>query len=290
MLLPRLSWKTLPVDFLHLCTQFSSTVARKSGQCPECHTSVSCHQDLAEHTKTHTKTAENYRVCPDCPVLLQTCNLDGHRLRHHSGNEKFKCTEDPGCVWGGSTKDRLTHHRRKYHGKAVPNGDGIPNETPYESEPTVNRPLSLASSSRDIDPPVDGTKTLMAKPIVCPEAPFDGQAQVVTRDDDVESFWSSFGAGFKHGNPCYPPKAKQLFPAASAGPLDEGLENVLSIRGALDGVDTGEVPGIYTDPLALMEEAMAAMNAINLLVSAEAPARSYYDAGPRPSSLIGPNL
>ncbi|PBK76250.1 hypothetical protein ARMSODRAFT_1078442, partial [Armillaria solidipes] len=98
MLLPSLSWKTLPTDLRHLYSQFSSTVARRSQrwQCPDCHTSVSCRQDLTKRMKIHGKAAENYRVCPDCPVLLpQTCNLDGHRLRHHSGSEKYKCTEDP---------------------------------------------------------------------------------------------------------------------------------------------------------------------------------------------------
>ncbi|KAK0234105.1 hypothetical protein IW262DRAFT_1477495 [Armillaria fumosa] len=297
MLLPRLSWKTLPAHLLHLCTQFSSTITRRSQrwECPECHTSVSCHQDLTEHMKMHAPTAENCRVCPDCPVLLQTCNLDSHRLGHHTGNEKFKCTEDPDCLWGGSTEDGLAHHRRKYHGKAAPNGDGV-SKTPYESEPTDNLPPSLASSSRDFNPPVNDTKTPTAEPIVSPEAPFDGQAQVVTRDDDVEKFWTSSGTGFKLGDPCYSLEAKQLFPAASsAGPLDGGLDDISSLGGgALDGADTGEVPVIHTDPLVLMEEAMAAMNTINMLVSAEAPARYYYDtahhAHPRPPSWDGPNL
>ncbi|PBK93658.1 hypothetical protein ARMGADRAFT_1165102 [Armillaria gallica] len=296
MLLPHLSWKTLPADLLHLCTQFSSAVARRNQrwQCPDCHTSVSCHQDLTEHMKIHAKTAENYRVCPDCPVLLpQTCNLDGHRLRHHSGNEKFKCTEDPDCVWGGSTEDGLAHHRRKYHGKVTPNGDGISNTTPYENEPPLNPLPPSASSSRDLNAPVDGTKTLTDKPIVSPAAPIDGQAQDVTRNEDIEYFWTSPGTGFKHGDPCYSPEAKQLFPAASAGPLDEGLGDIPSLGGALNGVDTGEVPVINTGPLGLMDDAMAAMNTVNMLVSAEAPSGSYHDtaprAHPRNSSPDGPN-
>ncbi|KAK0224705.1 hypothetical protein EDD85DRAFT_1027810 [Armillaria nabsnona] len=268
MLLPHLSWKTLPADLLHVCTQFSSTVARRNQrwQCPDCRTSVSCHQDLTEHMKIHAKTAENYHVCPDCPVLLpQTCNLDGHRLRHHSGNEKFKCTEDPDCVWGGSTEDGLAHHRRKYHGKVAPHGDGISNETPYENEPPPNPLPSSASSSRDLSATVDGMKTLTDNSIVSPEAPIEGQAQDVTRDEDVEYFWTSPGTGFKHGDPCYSPEAKQLFPAASAGPLDEGLGDIPSLGGALNGVDTGEVPVINTSPLGLMDDAMAAMNAVNML-------------------------
>ncbi|KAK0500993.1 hypothetical protein EDD18DRAFT_1146834 [Armillaria luteobubalina] len=296
MLLPRLSWKTLPTDLLHLCTQFTSTITRKSqrGQGPECHTSVSCSQDLTEHIKANTKTAENYRVCPDCPILLQTCNLDGHRLRHHSGNEKFTCTEDPGCLWGGSTKDELAHHRRKYHGKAAPNGDAV-SQTPYGNEPTDNPPPSLASSSLDLHPPVDGMKRPTAEPIVSPKALFDGQAQGVTRDEDVGYVWTSSRTGFKHGDPCYSPEAIQLFPADNAGPLHEGLDDISSLGGgALDGADTSEVPVIHADPLALMEEAMAAMNTINMLVSAEAPVRSYYDTAhpthPKPSSWDDPNL
>ncbi|KAK0434802.1 hypothetical protein EV421DRAFT_1276503 [Armillaria borealis] len=206
--------------------------------------------------------------------------------------------EDPNCVWGGSTEDGLAHHRRKYHGKVAPNGDGISNETPYENESPVNPPPSSASSSssssHDLNVPVDGTKTLTDKSIVSPAAPFDGQAQVVARNEDVEFFWTSPGTGFKHGDLCYSPEAKQLFPAASAGPLDEGLGDIPSLGGALDGVDTGEVPVINTGPLGLMEDAMAAMNAINMLVLAEAPSGSYHGtapcAHPRNSSPDGPNF
>ncbi|PBK93666.1 hypothetical protein ARMGADRAFT_1079958 [Armillaria gallica] len=188
-----------------------------------------------------------------------------------SGNEKFKCTEDPDCLWGGSTEDGLAHHRRKYHGgKVARNGDGIPSGTPYESEPTVDPSPSSALSPHD-NSLVDGTKTLTDKPIVSPEAPFDGQAQVVTRDEDVEYFWTSPRTGFKHGDPCYSPEAKQLFPAASAGPLDEGHGDIPSLGGALNGVDTGQVPFVNTSPLGLMEDAMAAMNAVNMLVPIEAP-------------------
>ncbi len=202
--------------------------------------------------------------------------------------------EDPDCVWGGSTEDGLAHHRRKYHGKVTPNGDGISNETPYENEPPLNPLPSSASSSRDLNAPVDGTKTLTDKPIVSPVAPIDGQAQDVTRDEDVEYFWTSPGTGFKHGDPCYSPEAKQLFPAASAGPLDEGLGDIPSLGGALDGVDTGEIPVVNTGPLGLMDDAMAAMNAVNMLVTAEAPSGSYHDttprAHPRNSSPDGPNF
>ncbi len=79
----------------------------------------------------------------------------------------------------------------------------------------------------------------------------DGQAQVVTRDEDVEYFWTSPGTGFKHGDPCYSPEAKQLFPAASAGPLDEGLGDIPSLGGALNGVDTGEVTSRSSTPVPL---------------------------------------
>ncbi len=168
-----------------------------------------------------------------------------------SGNEKYKCTEDPDCVWGGSTEDGLAHHRRKYHGKVTPNGDGISNETPYENEPPLNPLPSSASSSRDLNAPVDGTKTLTDKPIVSPEAPIDGQAQDVTRDLDVVYFWTSPRTGFKHGNLSYSPEAKQLFPAASAGPLDEGLGDIPSLGGALNGVDTGEVTSRSSTPVPL---------------------------------------
>ncbi|KAK0479711.1 hypothetical protein IW261DRAFT_1593674 [Armillaria novae-zelandiae] len=295
MFLSHLSWKTLSADLLHLCTQFSPTISRRSQrwQCPECHTNASCHRDLAEHMKIHAKTAENYRVCPDCPVLLpQTCNLDDHRHRHHSGNEKYKCTEDPDCVWGGSTEDGLAHHRRKYHGKAAPNGDGIFNATPYESEPTVNPPPLLASSSDDLNSPVDATKKLTAGPFVSREAP-DGQAQVVTRDEDVGFLLTSPGTSSKQDDPCYSPEAKQLIHASSPGVFDGDLDEIPSLGGALDGFDI-EVAHIKVGPLGLMDDAMAAMNAINLLVSAEAPTGSYYGmaprAHPRNSSPDGPNF
>ncbi|KAK0501001.1 hypothetical protein EDD18DRAFT_1146885 [Armillaria luteobubalina] len=277
MFLSHLSWKTLPANLLHLCTRFSSTIARRGQrwECSECHTGASRHEDLTEHMKIHAKTAENHRVCPDCPVLLpQTCDLDGHRLRHHSGDEKFKCTEDPDCLWGGSTEDGLAHHRRKYHGKAAPNGDGISSATPYESEPTDNPPPSLELSSRDLNPPVDGTKTLTAQTIVFPEAP-DGQAQVVTMDEDVRLPLASPGTGSKQDNPYYSSRARLLSSASSTG-LDKDLDNIPSLGGRLDGVDTSEIALLKTGPLGLMDDAMAAMNTINLLVSAQAPAGSHH--------------
>ncbi|KAK0185130.1 hypothetical protein F5146DRAFT_1228075 [Armillaria mellea] len=239
MLLSHISFKTLPANLLHFWTRFSSTIARRNQrwECSDCHMNMSCHQDLTEHMKIHAKTAENYRVCPDCPVLLpQACNLDGHRLRHHSGNEKFKCTEDPDWVWGGRTEDGLAHHRRKYHGKATPSGDGISSKTPSENEPTVNPPPSSGSLSHDLNAPVDATNILTDEPIVSPAAPIDGQAHVVTRDEDVEFVWTSPGTGSKHGDPCYSPKAKQLFPAASSGTLHEGLDDIPSLGDALDGI------------------------------------------------------
>ncbi|KAK0185120.1 hypothetical protein F5146DRAFT_1071495 [Armillaria mellea] len=293
MLLSHLSFKTLPANLLHFWTRFSSTIARRSKrwECPDCHMNMSCHQDLTEHMKIHAKTAENYRVCPDCPVLLpQACNLDGHRLRHHSGDEKFKCTEDPDCVWGGSTEDGLAHHRRKYHSKAPPSEDGISNKTPSESEPTVEPPPSSASLLQDLNVPADVAKTHTDKPIVSPATPFNDQAQVATRDrdgdgdGDVGFFSTSPGTGSKHGDPCYSPGAKQLFHA---------VDDIPSLGGTLIGMDTGEV-ALINDPLGLMEDAMNAMNAINLFVSGEAPARSYYGTThhtyARPSSWDGPNF
>ena len=49
----------------------------------------------------------------------------------------------------------------------------------------------------------------------------------------------------------------------------------------ISNLDTGEVLVVNTGPLGLMDDAMAAMNAVNMLVTAEAPSGSYHDTTPR---------
>ncbi|KAK0209180.1 hypothetical protein DFS33DRAFT_1308132 [Desarmillaria ectypa] len=284
MLFPHLSLKTLSTDLLHLCSQFSSTFARgnQRWQGPDCTATASRRQDLNRHTEIHAKAAENYHVCPDCPViLLQKSNLDAHRLRHHSGNEKYKCIDSPDCIWGGSTQEALTKHRRKYHGNIPPYGDSTSNGTPYESEPTADP--SPSSWPYDFDTPSNGpnpgetfTNQTIASTFINGVTPFDGPAQVAPRDDE-DLFWTSSATGFQHGDPRYSPEAKQLFPAAGAGPLDDGLGSIPSLRGNMEGFG---LPFINTDPLGLMADAMAGMNAFNRLVPADAPAGPCYEELP----------
>ncbi len=267
MLLPHLSWKTLPADLLHVCTQFSSTITRRSQrwQCPDCHTSVSSRQDLTKHMKIHGKAAEKSAACilllhaclslrqlsrlSDCPVLLpQTCNLDGHRLRHQCVHYSIlSCSESDTVFSALVTKSSNAWRIRTAFGAGVLRtgsptiGENttarlhltkmaFPTRTPYEGEPPVDPPPSSASSSRDLNAPSRWHENAHGQIYRSPGGPNRGQAQVVTRDEDVEYFWTSPGTGFKHGDPCYSPEAKQLFPAASAGPLDEGLGDIPSLE------------------------------------------------------------
>ncbi|KAK0466008.1 uncharacterized protein EV420DRAFT_1509285 [Desarmillaria tabescens] len=282
MLFPHISWKTLPADLLHLCSQFSSAVSRgnQRWQCPDCTKTVSGRQDLNKHMKIHAKAAENYLVCSDCPVvLLQEGHLDGHRLRHHSGNEKYKCKDSPDCIWGGSTEDALTAHRRKYHGKISPYRDSVSIGTCCENEPTVDP--SPSPWTNDFDTPANSSthgEMFMDRSTASASSngvtPFDGPTQVTPRKEEI-FFWTSPAPGFQRGDPRYSPEAKQLYPAASAGPLDDGLDSISPLGGKLEEFGTGTGPFINTDPLRLMADAMEGMNALNRLVPAEAP------AGPR---------
>ncbi|KAK0465998.1 uncharacterized protein EV420DRAFT_805677 [Desarmillaria tabescens] len=278
MLFPHISWKTLPADLLHLCSQLSSTVARgnQRWQCPDCATTASGREDLNKHMKIHAKAAENYLVCSDCPVvLLQESNLDGHKLRHHSGNEKYKCKDSPDCIWGGSTQDALTAHRRKYHGKISPYGDSVSNGTSCENEPTVDPlpsswPYNFDTPANDPTPDEAFMDRSTASASSNGVTPSDGPTQVTPRDED-NFFWTSPAPGFQHGDLRYSPEAKQLYPAANAGPLDDGLNSIPPPGRKLEGFGIGTGPFINTDPLRLMTDAMAGMNALNRLVPAEAP-------------------
>ncbi|KAG7451920.1 uncharacterized protein BT62DRAFT_271350 [Guyanagaster necrorhizus] len=294
MLSPHFSFRTLPTDVLHLCSRLFSTVARgtQRWQCPDCTVMVSRRQDLDRHMKIHSKAAENHGVCPDSPVIpLQKSNLDTHRLRHHSGNEEYKCMDATDCTWGASTQDALTRHRRKHQATIPPCGDSISNGTPFEIEPTADP--SPSSWLNHVNAPADGTDP-SGTFVDSGASPFDGPSRVTPGNED-DYFWTSPETGFQHGNTRYSPEAKQLYPAASAGPSldDDEIVPIPSLGGNLEEVGISLVPLINSDPFGLIADAMASMNAFNMLVPAEAPTGPYYAHDPDPhasSSWDGPDF
>ncbi|KAK0466004.1 uncharacterized protein EV420DRAFT_1636574 [Desarmillaria tabescens] len=250
----------LPTHHLLPCLQLPFAMVRgnKQIQCPDCTTMVSHQKDLKRHMILHAKLQRWY-ACPDCPVrLLQKSNLETHRAKHHTGNEKYKCTDSRNCTWGGISQGVLTKHRRKYHGNVPPSGDivqPIPDGSSYERETTAES--SGSSSSYDFEAPTGGGlnpgETFMDRFIASSfpneGAGFNRPMTPQAPETERNILWTSPTTGFQHGNVCYSPEAKQLYPAASTGSLlDDGLDFIPFLEGHPTPGDDGLIDAVpYPD-------------------------------------------
>ncbi|PBK93661.1 hypothetical protein ARMGADRAFT_1079952 [Armillaria gallica] len=83
--------------------------------------------------------------CPDCPMKCPNkSKLELHRNKHHTGNEKYRCTAS-NCSWGCSTAHGLALHGLRYHGNAPPSRgtvQPIPKNSAYKREFTVESSAS----------------------------------------------------------------------------------------------------------------------------------------------------
>ncbi|PBK76252.1 hypothetical protein ARMSODRAFT_1011517 [Armillaria solidipes] len=170
--------------------------------------------------------------CPDCPVKCPNkSKLELHRNKHHTGNEKYRCTASD-CSWGCSTANGLALHRLRYHGDAPPSRgtvQPIPKNSAYERESIVESSASGWShdfEASTVDDPKSGetfSDPLVASSFSNKGAPFSRPMSPLAPTTNENCLWMSPATGFQHGGVRCSSEAKQLYPAASTNSLDDDL-------------------------------------------------------------------